>query len=160
MAVDLTIEQLLARVETRIASLRDRVSFHAAEEAKHRAERERHAALLEELDRERERLQASSARAAEIINAGHPPAPAELSPSERRLSRLLAQVLPEFGAEEPFGARAVSRAIDRRFQAALRRPTDTRLVAIALSRLARRGLLRRIRPGRPHWEALYVHTRM
>jgi hypothetical protein len=44
----------------------------------------------------------------------------------------------------------------RRFGSRLRKPADGRRISVVLRRFHRTGRLEMLRPGRPHWEALYA----
>ena len=158
MTPALTIPEILGRMEAKLAHLREQQQEHAREEERHRAERLRHEAELEELTRRHEAFRAAAAGAAEIAALVAPPdpEPAALHPRDRRLSGLVARAVAGFAREETFGTAAVTRAVNRQFGPALRRPADPRQVSIVLSRLAQRGSLRQVRRGRPHWEALYA----
>ena len=59
-----------------------------------------------------------------------------------------------------FGPAWVAAEINRRFGKRLRRPTNQRLVSIALRRLAEKGLIDVHQVGRPHLEARYVRKRV
>jgi hypothetical protein len=153
-----TLTEMLARLEAQIAYHREEEARHARAEEEHRAERARHAAALVKATEGHAALQAAAAGAAEMV-ASPAPAPqevTELAPRDRSLVRLIARVLPEIPPQDSFGASRITRELERRFGAALRRSVDSRMVAMTLARLARRGRLHQVRRGRPHWEALYT----
>lgn len=72
---------------------------------------------------------------------------------------MVALVVAERSPTEPFGAAALAREVQQRFQADLKKAVDPRLVPIELRRRVKRGLLHVARRSRPHAEALYVRQR-
>ncbi|HYU32464.1 MAG TPA: hypothetical protein VEW48_09895 [Thermoanaerobaculia bacterium] len=158
-----SVGELLARLDGQIAYHREREAFHAQQEAFHGEQRSAHAAELEKLGRHREALGAAVSAAAALARQPRPASPGvgdHIGPSGKpKLARMVARIVADRSPTEPFGAAAVAREIEYRFQADLKKPVDSRLVSIELRRLADRGHLHLARRGRPHAEALYVRQR-
>ena len=155
-----SLVEILARLDGQISYHRERESFHAQQEELHRGQRAVHAGEIETLSRHREALGAAAAAAAALARRPRPAAPGvgeHIGPSGRpKLARMITRVVAERSPTEPFGAAALAREVQQRFQADLKKPVDARLVSIALRRMVKRGLLHVARRGRPHAEALYV----
>ena len=80
------------------------------------------------------------------------------SASSPKLSRMVDKVLADLSPDTQFGTRWVAHEVNRRFGSRLRKPADGRRISVVLRRFNRTGRLEMVRPGRPHWEALYVRT--
>ena len=158
-----SVVEILARLDGQIAYHREREAFHAQQEGFHREQRAAHAGELEMLRMHREALGAAVAAAAALERRPRPSTPGvgeHIASSGRpKLARMVARVVAERSPTEPFGAAAVTREVQQRYQADLKKPIDPRLVSIELRRLVKRGLLHVARRGRPHAEALYVRQR-
>ena len=68
------------------------------------------------------------------------------------------QVVSGKAPHEPFGPRAVTAEVNRRFQEPLGRAVDERQVSVALRWLAANGYAVLLEKGRPHREARYART--
>jgi hypothetical protein len=161
MSAELSLQQILASLEARIAFHREREAAAAQQEAVFREQRTAHAAELEALTRNLEALKAATATAVELASRPTPPSAPFLGPDPdagRRLTlpRMVARVLEGMSAGAPFGTAAVTAELNRRYQERLRRPVAERLVSIVLRRMLDAGSLRSVREGRPHHEALYA----
>ncbi len=161
---DESVVEILARLDGQIAYHGEREAFHARQEEHHQEQRTAHAGELEKLRRHREALGAAVAAAAALAHQPWPSTPGvgeHIGPSGRpKLARMVARVVAERSPTEPFGTAAVTREVQQRYQADLKKkPVDARLVSIELRRLVKRGLLHLARRGRPHAEALYVRQR-
>ena len=69
---------------------------------------------------------------------------------------MITRVLDGKAPDEAFGPSTVTKEINRRWGAKLRRKVNKRTVAATLRRWALRGRIHRTREGRAHHEALYV----
>ena len=161
MSVELSLQQILANLEARIAFHREREAAAAQQEAVFREQRTAHAAELEALTRNLEALKAATATAVELASRPTPASAPFLGPDpdagrRLKLPRMVARVLEGMSAGEPFGTAAVTAELNRRYRERLRRPVPARLVSIVLRRMLDAGSLRSIREGRPHHEALYA----
>ena len=58
-------------------------------------------------------------------------------------------------ADQTFGARSITREIQERWGAKLRRRADPRSVAATLRRWAAAGRIHQVREGRAYYESLY-----
>jgi len=158
-----SIVEVLGRLDGQIAYHQEREEFHARQEGFHREQRSTHAGELQKLRSHRESLAAAVSAAAALEHRPRPSTPgvgAHIAPSGRpKLARMVVVVVAERSPTEPFGAAAVAREVQQRFQADLKKPVDPRLVSIELRRLVKRGYLHVARRGRPHAEALYVRQR-
>jgi hypothetical protein len=160
---DESVVEILARLDGQIAYHGEREAFHSQQEGFHREQRASHAGELEKLRRHREALGAAVSAAAALAHQPRPSTPGvgkHIASSGRpKLARMVALVVAERSPTEPFGAAAVTREVQQRYQADLKKPVDPRLVSIELRRLVKRGLLYVARQGRPHAEALYIRKR-
>lgn len=150
-----TVPELLEALEVQMAHHREREAFHAGQEAVHRDERARHAAELERITRHYESLR-ESAGAIEGIAAREP---RSLERGGRTsLTRLVEQAVADLEPEQHFIASEVAAEVDRRFADRLRKPAERKLVSLVLRRLHKRGLVRLVRKGFPHKEAVYARA--
>ena len=161
MGTELSLQQILANLEARIAFHREREAIAARQEAVFREQRAAHAAELEALTRNLETLKGAAATAVELANRPTPPSAPFLGPDpdagrRLKLPRMVARVLEAMPSAEPFGTAAVTAEVNRRYRERLRRPVAARMVSIVLRRMLDAGTLRSVREGRPHHEALYA----
>ena len=162
MALNLSIGQMLAKLEAKVAHHQERKAFHAEQEAVHREQAATHAAELETALAHLEAFRSASLSAGELLErdgslaqlAAEPEAATDF-PGKRSLSRMVAQVLEGWPPDQTFGARAVTREIEKRWGAKLRRRPDPRSVAATLRRWAAAGRLHQVREGRSYYESLY-----
>jgi hypothetical protein len=158
----LSVDDIVSRLEAQLAFHQEREAFHAGLEAQHREQREAHAAEAEKIRRNLEAFRATAAAAADLaLRSASSPRPAAAPAVHRRLSvrRMALAVIGQMGRHEPFGTAKVTEEINRQFGSRLREPVDLRMVSIALRRLARDRSIHRLRPGKPHHEALYARER-
>lgn len=157
MKSNLSVGEVLARLEAQIAALREKEALHAQQESFHREQRTLCAEELARITAYHEAFHAASDAAVKVAAQGKPVTRPEDEDAGSRpmISRLAVRVVESVDAGTRFGATWVTDEIDRRFGHQLRQATDPRLVAVALRRLADRGILEQVRKGRPHWEALY-----
>jgi multidrug efflux pump subunit AcrA (membrane-fusion protein) len=161
MSAELSLQQILASLEARIAFHREREAAAARQDEVFRKQRAAHAAELEALTRNLEALKAATATAVELASRPTPANAPFLGPDpdagrRLKLPKMVARVLEAMPAGEPFGTTAVTAEINRRYRERLRRPVPARLVSIVLRRMLDAGSLRSLREGRPHHEALYA----
>ena len=74
------------------------------------------------------------------------------------LSKLVARVVAGKGPIEAFGATEITREIQERYGARLKRKIDVRSIAAKLRRMARIRQIHQLREGRAFHEALYSLT--
>lgn len=161
MSVELSVEQILANLETQMDLHRRQKDHHAEQESFHREQCAVHTAELEAITRNYEVFKEAAGAAVEM--AARLPAPAK-APVEETLplgasvirSRLVARVVAERPASEPFTASSVAAEVNRRFRRALKKPANARLASAALRRLLANGTLRLAKKGAPHHESLYT----
>lgn len=161
MSKTLSVAQMLSNLEVRIAFHRERRAHHAAQEAHHREQLASHDAELQKVLERFEAFKAAAAAAEEVTlapaaEARKPEEPIPYFGSRPMISRLAARVAEDQPPGEPFGARAIAAEVNRRYREALHRPVKPGVVSVALSRLARTGRIRQVRPGKAVYEALYV----
>lgn len=162
MSKTLSVAQMLANLEARIAFHQERRSFHAEKKAHHHEQLALHDA---ELEKTRERFEAFKAAAEAASDlASPPPAPEGVGPQEEiarfgnrpMVSRLVARVVESQPEGEVFGARAVAAEVNRRYREVVKKPIQPRTVSVVLRRLEISGRIRQVRPGKALYEALYV----
>ena len=163
MGSSLSIDQMLAQLETKIVHHRERQAFHAKQEAFHRDQAALHATELATSVERFEAFSTAAQAAGELLDRARPgsPPPSAKDADEdlgkgRPLSRMIARVLEDKRPDEVFGPAAVTAEINKRWGAKLRRRPDPRSVAATLRRWAVAGRIHRTREGRAHYESLYV----
>ena len=156
----MSVDQIVAQLETKIARHKERQAFHAENEAFHREQAALHGAELESAIALLQAFRDSSTAAEEMIVRSRLAAAeddAEMDVNKgRALSRMIRRVLDGRAPDESFGPTAVTREINRRWGAKMRRKVNKRTVAATLRRWAVRGRIHRTREGRAHHETLYV----
>jgi len=162
MSKTLSVAQILANLEARVAFHQERRNFHADWKAHHHEQLALHDA---ELEKTRERFEAfkTAAEAAADL-AAPPPAPEGSRPEEEivqfgnrpMISRLVARVVESQPEGEVFGARAVAAEVNRRYRDVLKKSVQPRTVSVVLRRLEIASRIRQTRPGKALYEALYV----
>ncbi|HEY0511230.1 MAG TPA: hypothetical protein VGH73_04965 [Thermoanaerobaculia bacterium] len=168
MSTALSVAEILAKLEARIAHHEEQVAFHQQQEVHHREQSAAHAAELETIRRHFEAFRATALPAADL--AGVPVAPsraADETPEDYRefvgkrimTSKLIARVIHRLGEDETFGASRVAAETNRRHHDKLRRPVDARRVSAVLRRLRDAGELHQVQPGGAAHEALYTKRR-
>ncbi len=164
MSTALSVGEILAKLEARIAHHERQVAFHQQQEDHHCQQGAAHAAELETVRQRFEAFKAAALPAADL--AGLPVAPASEgtgTPEDLRefvgkrimTSKLVARVVQGFGEDETFGATRVAGEVNRRFGEALKRPVDARVASVALRRLRDAGQIHQVQPGGAAHEALY-----
>lgn len=156
-----TVSEIVASLESQLAFYRERESLHAEQEAFHREQRTLYAAEREKIERNLEAFGAAASSALDLAErtlAG-PAEDAEAldlgSASRPRLGQMVTLVLERKGRDDRFGPVGLSQEVNRRFGHRLRQPVSPRQISVVLRRMHRRGRIHLVRPGRPHWEALY-----
>lgn len=161
MGKSLSVEEILARLEARIAQHKERKSFHAQQEAHHR---EQHAFHDAELQKVLQRYEAFKTAAEATSEYTAPPAPAETEKEEKiprfgnrpMVSRLIARVVERQTEGEEFGAHTIAAQVNQRYGDKLPRPVKPSAVSTVLRRLARDRRIHEARPGKAFHEAHYV----
>lgn len=167
MSTDLTVGEILANLEARIAFHREQEALHARQEAQHREQREMHAGELETLLRHYEAFKSSAGLAADLARLPAAPSKAEASTAEAdpdpgrrpQASRLVAKIIEEKTEGESFGARAIAREVNQRFGSRLKRPLDVRVTSVILRRLRDARRIHLVQEGKAFHEALYARGR-
>ncbi|HEX4965030.1 MAG TPA: hypothetical protein VF173_29750 [Thermoanaerobaculia bacterium] len=158
MNPNLSVAQLMARLEAQIAHCERQEAFHAQQAAFHREQQQLNAA---ELAKARERFTAFQA-AAEAVHDEESTADAARQAEEdasleiTTLSKLIAYVVEAKPVGETFGPTAVAQEVNARFGDRLRRPIDGRTVSVNLRRLQADGQIHRVKKGKAFREALYA----
>ena len=160
MSKNLSVAQILADLEAQIAHFEAQGPFHARQEAFHRAEKERCESELAKLRERYEAFKSASAAAGEVVlRSKGPGGPSrEVEKDDGRpttTTNLIAWVISAKADGDSFGATAMTQEINTRFAKRLRKPVNVRSVSVALSRMASQGLLKTVREGKAHHEALY-----
>jgi hypothetical protein len=120
MSSNLSIVQMQAQLEARVAHHRDQEAFHAQQEVFHREQKALHAAELQTAIERLESFQSAAAAAGEFV-ARQNAAPAADSETDfvprpdRGLSPLIARVLESKTPDETFGAADLAQEITRRW---------------------------------------------
>jgi len=157
------IGEVLATLEAQAKFHREREAFHAEHEAHHREHRAAHAAELEEILRRLETFRAAATEALDLADRPGAASSAQSLDEEDLGSRTRPKILPmlklviaDKAPDEQFGPIGLTGEVNRRFGQRMRWPVKAGQVSTALRRLEQKGIVRLVREGRPHWEALYV----
>jgi len=161
MSRQLSIERVLAELKDRIESHRSQAAFHEAQEAFHQKEKVRHTADLQTVTERFEAFQAAADAVGELVARPREEKAVDDSiPAGKGavLSKLVARVVAGKGPIEAFGATEITREIQERYGARLKRKIDVRSIAAKLRRMARIRQIHQLREGRAFHEALYSLT--
>ena len=163
MSGNVTVAEILATLQARIAFHRDQEAFHSGREEYHRDQRAHHAAELEKVTQHFEAFQASAGAAADLAREALPPRSAapveEADPGlgrKPKIAHLVAKVIEGKPDGEPFGAAAVAEEVNRRFGNRMKKPLAPRLASVVLRRLRDARRLHVVREGKAHQETLYA----
>lgn len=168
MSPKLSVEEVLANLEQRAATLREQTDLHAQKAAYHQAQQNLLAAELEKVLHSLESFRAVAGAAMELAQPltakveteTKKEAAIELPPPGRlQVSRLIRLIAERSGLAEPFGASAVAAEANRRFADRLRTPIDQRTASDVLRRMQGEGWLRIAQKGKAFHEALYTLVR-
>src|SRR5689334_346066 len=128
----LSVAEILAGLEARVAHHEERERFHSGQEAHHGEERAAHAA---ELEKARQTLETFRAVASSAVDLARPlaapappplPASAESKRSGRLMPSRLIRAVVETQGTDPFQAQDIAAEVNRRYGDKLRRPLDNR----------------------------------
>jgi len=158
MSTSLSVAQVLANLEKKLAFHRDQETLHTQQEAFHRDQRAVHGAEIEKVAQLLEAFKAVALPAAELATPAMPPPPPEEPDlgAKPLISRLVSRVVASRSADDTFGASHIAAEVNSRYSSKLRRPVDSRTVSAALRRLKTGGHVHSIREGKAHHEALYA----
>jgi hypothetical protein len=160
MSTKLSVEEILAHLETQMADHKQREEHHAEREAFHRERKEVHSAEHETIARHYEAFKATAGSAVELaVRTGMVPKSSvrDLAPGRAVVrSQLAARLVAEIPEGEIFQASTLAAEVNRRYREALRKPADSRLVSAALRRMAAKGAIRLAERGSAHREARYT----
>ena len=163
MGSNLSVTEMLARLEAKIAHHKEKRDLHAAQEAQHAGQKEIHDAELCQAQERYEALKAAFAAAGETLAAAQPsppPPPPPLKADDVRgrgrwVSRLMQRVIDTLPPGEIFGASRLIREIETRWGTELRQRVPLRSASSTLRRWAAHGRLQLVRDGTSHRESLY-----
>lgn len=161
MSRQLSIERVLAELKDRIENHRSQAAFHEAQEAFHQKEKVRHTADLQTVTERFETFQAAADAVGELVARPREEKAVDdsIPPGKGAvLSKLVARVVAGKGPIEAFGATEITREIQERYGARLKRKIDVRSIAAKLRRMARIRQIHQLREGRAFHEALYSLT--
>jgi hypothetical protein len=165
MVTNLSVAEVLARLEQQIGYHREQEAFNAGWEAYYHERRATHAAQLEQLTRHFEALKAVAAATADLLSQSLPGAPTpvkvDFGRGKRfRLARIVDQLVERKAPQERFGSQSIAAEVNQLMAGRrLRRVINQRRVSVSLRWLAKKGKIFRVDPGRPHKEAHYVRER-
>jgi hypothetical protein len=160
VSTNLSVKDVLAKLEAQYALHQEREAFHALQEVHHREQRALHAGEMETLARNLEAFRNAAEAAVGLASRATVRLPKDEKVLDigRRglLTRLITRVLEDKEGDQRFGILGVTEEVNRRFAEMLRSPADPRQVSVVLRRFARLGRIHLVRRGRPHHEALYA----
>jgi hypothetical protein len=155
----MSVTRILAELKTQIEHHRSREAFHAEKEVFHRQERERHAVDLQLALERSATFEAAADAAGELVararEAQREKVADDIPAGKTVLSKLVDRVVFGRDMEESFGATGITREIEERYGARLKRKIDVRTVGAKLRRMARGRQIHRVREGRSFHESLY-----
>jgi hypothetical protein len=158
MSTKLSVAEILANLEKKLAFHREQEALHTQQEAHHRQQRAVHTAEIENVAQHLEAFKTVALSAAELAT----PPPASPLPEETDLgprpliSKLITRVVASWPAGETLTASSVAAEVNRRYPGKLKRRVDARLASVTLRRLRDDGRLRLAREGKAHHEAIYT----
>jgi len=163
---ELSVAQVLAKLEAQMAYHQERETHHAEREFFHQERRAHHAAEHETVAHHYDAFKATAGAAAEIavrstVLAPPPPEPPSPEPEDEeppeilQSSRLVARAVAQWPVGEPFTGTQVAAEVNRLYPRELRQPVPPRLAATALRRLCTKGRIRLVQVGVPYYEAVY-----
>lgn len=159
MSTKLSVAEILANLEKKLALHREQEAFHAQQEAHHSEQRAVHTAEIETVTQHLEAFKKVALPAAEL--AAPPPAPPpppeepDLGPRPL-LSKLITRVVLSWPPGETMTPTSVAAAVNHRYPTKLKRRVDARLASVTLRRLRDAGKLTLVQDGRAHHEAVYT----
>jgi hypothetical protein len=165
MSSKLSVEDVLAHLETRAVFHREQEALHAQQETHHQEQKVFHAA---ELERVLASLEAFRTVATQAVDLARPLAAAAAAtveeeklppPGRLMVSRLLRLTVATSNLPEPFSPTAVAAEANRRFAQRLKKPIGSRTASDVLRRLVGEGELQVAREGKAFHEALYAKRR-
>ena len=146
-----------------VAALESRLAFHQEQARHHEEQKSRHEAEIETISRKLATFKAALSEAESLPELGPLPGRTAESPSPELFpggkvytARLVARVLEDQPAGEPFGISTVTQEINRRYRDHLSKPIKTRQVSVVLRWMLRTGRIQAVQKGRPSHEALYT----
>lgn len=156
MSLNLSVAQLLANLEQRIAFHRDKAALHARQMEHHREQNTLHLAELEKASQHHEALKTLAGSIGDLVRPPLPPsAEADLGPRPG-VSKLALRIIQGKPDGETFGAASLAGEINARFRDRLRKPADPRTVSAALRRFCYNRRIRLVQKGRAFHGALYT----
>ena len=163
MANPRPLTEIVTNLESLLAVHEERQAFHAEQARHHEEQRSRHAAEIETITRKLATFRAALSEAEDLPEplSLERTAPGPSSPKLARgakvyLARLVAEVVEDKPAGEPFGISAVTEEVNRRYRDHLRRPFEPSQVSNVLRWMLRTDRLLSVQKGRPFHEALYT----
>lgn len=173
MSSELSIAEVLERLEKQMAFHKAQEAHHGGRETYHREQRAQHAAEYEAVAQHYEAFRAAAAGAAEVAARAvlSPPEeapaapldevtpPREAPPQKRPLrTHVVAWAVERIPQGEAFGASRLAEEANRHFARELATPADARLASGVLRRLRAEGEVRVVQKGGSHREALYTQV--
>jgi hypothetical protein len=167
MSSKLSVAQVMANLEARLAFHRQQEAIHAQQEAFHARQevhhREQRAVHVAELERVQARLETFKSAAESLEGLAEAPIPGQkpkaeapdFGPGRPKAARVIRAVVEGYGEGERFGAQGVAAEVNRRHRDKLGGPVDGAAVSVVLRRMRSDRKIHLVRPGKPHSEALY-----
>ena len=162
MSSKLSVAEILAGLEARVAHHEERERFHAEQEAHHQEQRIAHGAELETARQTLESFRAVASSAVDLARPLAPPAPpplpaeAESKRSGRLMASRLIRAVVESQGPDPFQATAIAAEVNRRYGTRLRQPVDNRAAGDILRRMKKEGVIHVVRKGTAYYETHYA----
>lgn len=163
MDAKLSIPEVVAGLEVRVAYHRQQEAFHAEQAVFHEEQRAAHAADLEIVQRKLEIFKQAAESVEDLARNPDPrtlepdtPKVPDLGRSRPTVNRMVRAVVALKGEGQPFGPYEITQEVNRHFAEKLYGPVDVRTVSGALRHMKAARGIHLIRPGRAHHEAMYA----
>ncbi len=163
MDTKLSISEVVAGLEVRLAYHRQQQAFHAEQEVHHREQHAAHAADVEMVQRKLEAFKLAAESVEELARNPDPrkaepavPDVPDLGRSRPTVNRMVRAVVDLKGDGEQFGPSEITLEVNRLFADKLDGPVGIRTVSGGLRHMKAARRIHVVRPGKAHHEALYA----
>jgi hypothetical protein len=160
MRSKLSVSQVVANLEARLAFHRQQEELHAQQEAHHGEQRALHAAEIEKVQAGLVPFRTAAESVEELAEEPVPglkpkqQAP-DLGPGQTKPTRVIRALVESYEPGERFGANTVAAEVNRSHPDKLDTPVDGRAVSVVLRRMREERRIHLVRPGKAYAEALY-----
>lgn len=162
MDAKLSISEVVAGLEVRVAYHRQQEAFHAEQAVFHEEQRAAHAADLELVQRKLETFRQAAESVEDLARNPDPralepeiPKVPDLGRSRPTVNRMVRAAVGLKREGQPFGPYEITMDVNRLFEDKLDGPVGVRTISGALRHMKAARGIHLLRPGRAHHEAIY-----